>query len=120
MAYGHRTGAYDRDGTQEARVQGYQNGLIAGRELDGAEDAADTSIRLSGRSVTPTESMNSMPPLSNARAIFCRVLARGSSKPPSVLNMLLSETPLSNESRAWDQRSKVRAARICAPEILGF
>jgi hypothetical protein len=88
-------------------------------KLDRPEECGNTSIRLSGRSFTPIESINSMPPLSNARAIFCRVLSRGSSTPLSILNILLSDTPLCSESWALDQHNKIRAARICAPEMIG-
>jgi hypothetical protein len=77
-----------------------QNGPTPGGELDRAEECGDASMRLSGRSVTPTESMNSMPPSSNASAIFCRVLFLGLSNPLSILNMLLSDTPHCNDSWA--------------------
>jgi hypothetical protein len=48
------------------------------------------------------------------------MLALASSNSPSILNMLLSEIPHRHDNWASDHPSKIRAARICAPEMTAF
>src|SRR5262249_49974271 len=58
------------------------------------------SICVLGQSLTPTESRKLIPDPIKARAIFPRVLFLAPSHPPSMLAMLLSETPHRHDSSA--------------------